>query len=101
MYYWSSERHGLSILNAEEMSDVAKRFTQADDQGQISLEPVPMLDYEVEDRLKGFTIMPLYKVSHIRGDQKGEFDGMYIAEEFHGGTHPMLLLPSDKVTKKG
>lgn len=99
-YEWSSERHGLPVLNAAKMTPQAKRFEEAFNSDQLSVVPVLTSEYEVDQKLRGYTVLPTHKVTHRPGDKPGEFDGSYLAEEYHGLVHPILLVPSDKVTKK-
>jgi len=94
-------RHDASVLNAEIPSDEANRLLVDLEAGNARLERINMLDYEVEERLSGYTVMIIGSVAHRINDDPQEFDGWFIGEEYHGGPHPILLLSPDRVFAKG
>jgi len=96
-----SARHGLSVLNTGELSEAAARAWRAARAGQLEAEDVSPRDYQVAEDLRGWTVLPVARIIHKHGDgQSGEFDGWYLGEEYHGGPHPILLLPPAMVSRK-
>lgn len=96
--YVEGERWDASVLNdLEHLTEQAQRLHAADDRGGITIEDLPW-GYDVEESLRGYTVIPRWSIGHKEADNKpGEFDGWYMGEEYHGGEHPILLFSPDRV----
>lgn len=70
--------------------------------GEITTEPVPFNKYRVPG-LEGYTIIPRWKIVVTeKGEQakvQTPYAGHFVGEEYHGGEHPLLLIPPDRVEK--
>lgn len=96
------ERWGASVLNdPEHLTDQARRLRDAALTGSVVSERLAWGTHEVEEPLRLYTIIPTDRLRHQGEDgQPGEFDGWYIAKEFHGGDHPILLLAPERVLQR-
>jgi len=97
--YKIGERWGASVLNdSEHLTEQAQRLKAAADAGHVTVEPLAWGAYEVEPPLRAFTVILTDRLHHTDEDGRpGEFEGWFVGEEYHGGTHPLLLLAPERV----
>lgn len=94
-----SERHNLPVLNAADPTEEVRQLLEQSGRGEIVVKRVGMFEYKVP-ALRGFTVIPVYQIEKTEKadvDNPPAFDGDFICEEYHGGLHPMLIVPADMV----
>lgn len=94
-----AQRHGFDVINAVDPTESIKNFLLADDQNQILAKDIDPFSFSIKDA-GGFTILPISLINHTIDGKAGVYDGMYVAEEYHGLPHPFLLIPANRVVPR-
>lgn len=94
------QRHGLPLLNADKPSQPVGTLLRMSKRGEVALEEVPLDAYRVPG-LEGYTVIPQARIVVTDAGRKAgiktDFEGHFVGEEFSGETHPLLLIPPDRV----
>ncbi len=96
-----SERYGFPVLNTIAPSEVVLRLKTAIDEKRAFFTRVNHGTWIGTRQLRAMTVTFLYRISYHDSAEPGEFDGMFVGEEFHGGLHPLLLIPASEVSLRG
>jgi hypothetical protein len=100
------EFQGLSVINSREPDEIALRFIDALQRGEIVMRDITKDGYCFTDYRKYSGIYPVSSITHMISDEasadktakkSGEFHGMFIAEQHRGSCCPSVLATAREV----